>query len=320
MKVLGISCGRKMSNTEILIKEALMGAKEAGAEIEFIRLQDLEIKPCAGCNACVVDLFERSGSGECVLKGDDMAFMDDKILDCDGLILGAPIYEKTPPGHLKNLNDRMGPSHDIAFRMISRDTRAAKKIDTGKGPDKRSFKRRVASLIAVGGSEWDNLALPMLHMFTLSMQIDVVDKMLFNWVALPSIVALHEEKLSRARQSGKHIVNTLNMPVEEATYRGDQGICPMCHSKLFEIRNCKNGQMAVCSVCGVKGNLSVTESSVKFEIPESERPFSHVTLSGKFKHAEELRDHSLVAHPKMSELPERLKTYKSCVEAVKPTR
>lgn len=38
MKILGISCG-KMSNTEILVKEALMGAEELGAEVEFVRLQ-----------------------------------------------------------------------------------------------------------------------------------------------------------------------------------------------------------------------------------------------------------------------------------------
>ena len=30
MKVLGLTCGRKMSNTEILVKEALMGAEEMG--------------------------------------------------------------------------------------------------------------------------------------------------------------------------------------------------------------------------------------------------------------------------------------------------
>ena len=51
MKVLGISVGRKMSNTEILVKEALMGAEEGGAEVELIRLHDLNIKPCTGCNA-----------------------------------------------------------------------------------------------------------------------------------------------------------------------------------------------------------------------------------------------------------------------------
>ena len=57
MKILGISVGRKMSNTEILVKEALMGAEEMDAEVEFVRLHDLNLKPCTGCNACVIDLF-----------------------------------------------------------------------------------------------------------------------------------------------------------------------------------------------------------------------------------------------------------------------
>lgn len=62
MKVLGLTCGRKLSNTEILVKEALMGAEETGAEVELVRLLDLNIKPCTGCNSCVIDLFERGGS------------------------------------------------------------------------------------------------------------------------------------------------------------------------------------------------------------------------------------------------------------------
>jgi multimeric flavodoxin WrbA len=109
MKVLGLTCGRKMSNTEILVKEALMGAEEMGAEVELVRLMDLNIKPCTGCNSCVVDLFEKAGSGECIIKNDDFKFIDDKIHDCDGLVLGSPIYEKAPQGLLKVLNDRMGP-------------------------------------------------------------------------------------------------------------------------------------------------------------------------------------------------------------------
>jgi len=50
MKVLGSTCGRKMSNTEILVREALMRAEEMGAEVETVRLMDLNIKPCTWCN------------------------------------------------------------------------------------------------------------------------------------------------------------------------------------------------------------------------------------------------------------------------------
>ena len=133
MKVLGIACGRRMSNTEIMVKEALMGGEESGAEVEFIRLHDLYIKPCTGCNSCVVDLMEKGGGGKCVLKGDDFPFIDEKIMECDGLILGSPIYEKSPTGQLKTLQDRMGPSHDQGFRMIAKKIREEKGITVGRG-------------------------------------------------------------------------------------------------------------------------------------------------------------------------------------------
>ena len=44
MKLLGLSFGRKMENTEILVKEAMMGAEEAGSDVGFIRVLDLDIK------------------------------------------------------------------------------------------------------------------------------------------------------------------------------------------------------------------------------------------------------------------------------------
>jgi multimeric flavodoxin WrbA len=48
-KILAISGGTKNGSNDAMTREALMGAKEQGAEIEFIRLHDLELKPCTGC-------------------------------------------------------------------------------------------------------------------------------------------------------------------------------------------------------------------------------------------------------------------------------
>jgi multimeric flavodoxin WrbA len=320
VKILGISVGRKMSNTEILIKEALMGAEEIGAEVELIRLHDLTIKPCTGCNACVVNLFEKCGPGECVIKDDDFQFIDEKIMECDGLILGSPIYEKSPSGLLKVLNDRMGPSHDIAFRLIAKKIREEKGITTGKGPDERAFKPRAASLIAVGGSEWDNLALPLMHLFALPWHMEVVDKMLVNWVGLPGAVVFKEDALQRARKSGRHVAETLQRPLAEAKYIGEPGICPLCHSKLIEIREDNNDFPVICGICGVRGTLNVVNNKVKFEISEGDKVHSHVLLSGKFDHADELKKVSLKPNSKAHELPERLNKYRSYLNYSLPER
>lgn len=320
MKVLGISCGRRMSNTEIMVKEALMGAEEAGAEVQFLRLHDYSIKPCTGCNSCVVDLMEKGGGGRCTTKDDDFVYIDDLIMDCDGLILGSPIYEKSPSGLLKTLEDRMGPSHDQGFRIIAKKIREEKGITTGTGPDPRAFKPRAASLIAVGGSEWDTLALPILSMFALTLQIEVVDKILVNWVGLPKVVALREDLLERAHRSGRHVAETLKKPIEQAEYIGELGLCPLCHSKLIEVRHDNDVYPSICGICGVRGTLSVSDGKATFTVSEEDRPHSHLLLSGKFEHLQELADVSLKPPANYAEAGGRSLKYRKYLTPIKPPR
>lgn len=320
MKVLGLSCGRRNSNTEIMVKEALMGAEELGAEVELIRLQDLHLKPCTGCNSCVEDLFERCGPGRCILRNDDFPWIDDKIMECDSLILGAPIYEKSIPGLLKTLNDRMGPSHDVGFRLITKKWREEMGITDGEGPDERSFKPRTGALIAIGGSEWDTLMLPMMHIYMLSLQIEVVDKFLVNWIGLPRVIALRDDLLARAHRSGRHVVESWQRGVDKAEYIGDPGLCPICHSKLFEIRNYGDVYPTICAICGVRGTMSISDGKASFSVSPEDRPLAHTLLSGKFHHMEELRDVSLKVPDNMAELPVRTAKYRSYLTPSKPPR
>jgi multimeric flavodoxin WrbA len=318
MKVLGLTCGRKMGNTEILVKEALMGAEEMGAEVEIVRLLDLNIRPCTGCNACVIDLFEKGGAGECVIKNDDFKFIDDKILECDGLILGSPTYEKAPQGLLKVLNDRMGPSHDLAFRIIAKKIREDKGITTGKGPDERSFKPRAASLFAIGGSDWTTLALPLLQIFALPMNMTVVDQQLFGWVALPATVVLKDEMIARARRSGRHVAETLKRPIEEAKYIGEPGMCPVCHTDVLEVTASSDG--VICATCGVRGTLKTNGKGFTMVVTPEQRALSHVLLSGKFHHGEDLQNTSLKPDPRMAEIPGLIEKYKSYLQYSRPER
>jgi multimeric flavodoxin WrbA len=318
MKILGLTCGRKLSNTEIVVKEALMGAEEMGAEVELVRLLDLDIKPCTGCNSCVIDLLERAGSGECVIKNDDFRFIDDKILDCDGLVLGSPIYEKAPQGLLKVLNDRMGPSHDLAFRIIAKKIREEKGITKGTGPDERSFKPRVASLFAVGGSDWTTLTLPMLQIFALPMNFKVLDQQLFDWTALPASIVLKDDMLQRARRSGRHLATALQNSVEEAQYIGPKGVCPVCNSNIIELG--ETADKALCATCGVKGTLNSGGKSHVLEVTEEDRALSHIYLSGKFHHIDDLRNISLKPDPRADEIPKLREKYKSYLSYSRPDK
>ena len=99
MKALGIVCSpRKGGNTEILVREALAGAKESGAEVELLRVSDMNIAACDGCETC-------HQSGECRIK-DDMQKVYKKMLAADGIILGSPVYFWSVSGQAKTLMDR----------------------------------------------------------------------------------------------------------------------------------------------------------------------------------------------------------------------
>lgn len=53
MKILGLlGSYRKNGNSDILAKEALMGAEEAGAQVEVLRLTDCRIQSCQGFGLC----------------------------------------------------------------------------------------------------------------------------------------------------------------------------------------------------------------------------------------------------------------------------
>jgi len=56
-KVLGlIGSARRWGNSEVLVREALLGAQKTGASTEMLRLTDLHIEPCTGCMRCAVIL------------------------------------------------------------------------------------------------------------------------------------------------------------------------------------------------------------------------------------------------------------------------
>ncbi|MEM3464284.1 MAG: flavodoxin family protein, partial [Candidatus Bathyarchaeia archaeon] len=82
MKVLGlIGSYRKLGNTEVLVKEALMEAQRLGAEVDVLRLTDLKIEPCKGCMACV---FKQE---DCKIQ-DDWHIFKEKFEESDAIIVG----------------------------------------------------------------------------------------------------------------------------------------------------------------------------------------------------------------------------------------
>ncbi len=88
-KILAINGSpRKKGNTATLIKEALRGAEENGAQTELVNLYSLQFKGCMSCFACKLKTREH---GTCAMK-DDLTDVLQRIKECDALIFGSPVY------------------------------------------------------------------------------------------------------------------------------------------------------------------------------------------------------------------------------------
>lgn len=103
---------RKNGNSELLAKEFLKGAQEVGNNVEFVTLQDKEIKFCKGCLAC-------QKIGHCVIN-DDTIEITEKMKNADVIAFASPIYYYEMSGQLKTMLDRANAlfASDYKFRDI----------------------------------------------------------------------------------------------------------------------------------------------------------------------------------------------------------
>ena len=293
-KVVGFSFGRKMSNTEVMIKEALLVCQEAGMEIQFVRCDDLNIHICTGCCACVGGLMSGRGRGTCIHKDDDFHIIEEALMSADAVIVGSPTYEFAPTGNFKVVCDRIGPSHDKTFRGPAIEAGLAEGKDPSMYPDVRSTKPRVGALITVGGARtenWLSLSLPNMYEFTMPMGIDVVDKYKYFGAMNVEHVLGRPDIMERMHKLGENIVDALNAETEEerTKYRGDdKGICPVCHETMLTVN--MDGTKVECPICGIEGDLKIVDGNIEVEFSEAQQNRSRLYDAGKWEHSNEIRD------------------------------
>ena len=117
---------RKNGNSDILCKQFIKGAKDAGNTCEPISLSEKKIGFCKACYAC----FK---SGKCVLK-DGMAETPDKMQSSDVLVIVTPTYFLTMNGMLKTTIDRFLPKwqelggYDVYLIITGHDDKSGLKL------------------------------------------------------------------------------------------------------------------------------------------------------------------------------------------------
>lgn len=311
MKILGISFGSKNGNNDAMCKEALIGAKEKGAEIEFVNMQNLHIEHCNGCTSCVLSLMSGKG-GKCVLK-DDFEWLKEKMMEADGIVCAVPIFEDGASGLFHTIVDRFGPRHDRAMNIIG--TQIAEATG-GKAPDPRIQKDKVISFMSIGGSDWFTRAQTECATLAMTPAWKVINNEVFPW---SKCIAMEDEKLAVARKVGHNIAEAA-ADIEAASWKGEAGMCPHCHNRNFYLAD--DATKAICCFCGLIGEIKVTDGKVSFTFPAETEGLAHDTISGKFKHADDIKENEgkLMEWKKTDAYKTRMKYYKDFIESSKPER
>jgi len=235
MKILALNGSfRKNGNTEILLKQALIGAESEGASVEMIRLTDYKIQPCRGCGLC---LFREN---VCQVQDDDVRFIFSKIDECDGMILGAPCYFLELTAVVKQLIDRCW----ILGHKIGK------------------IRKPATVIVPYATRGWIPYVSLQSNILLNIMGLTKINEITICTQGISEVV-LDQEAMDLAHEIGREIATAAKS--KDFTYKGDPGVCPSCHDWLFRIL--KDRETVECPTCGVRGKLSLREGkiSVTFE-------------------------------------------------------
>lgn len=310
MKVLGISFGKKNANTDILVKEALFGAKEANpdAEIEFVNTVNLNIGRCRGCGACSSQL-EKGKDNVCIFQ-DDFQTLEDKVREADSIILGAPVYVLQPVGQFKDFVDRFSCRHDYSAITYVLDKRRNGEFP-GNADDfpMERLKKRTVSYISVGGAitdDWTSMGTASLHLFGFPPMMKVMGNYNANCMGHIGNPYLDDKLISDMHEMGKRTVLGLNDDSVEFFQPADkpEGVCPVCHQRLLTIN--PGSTEVTCPICGIHGQLSIVDGGIKVDFTQEQCERARGTFKGLREHTVEIQSFGSICGPKIMANKEKL--------------
>jgi multimeric flavodoxin WrbA len=182
---------RRKGNTSLLLKNAVKGAIEAGAEVEELVLRDLKMSPC-------LEIYSCKETGRCVIQ-DDFQQVYDKLLSCHGLMLASPIFFYTVSAHTKILMDRC-------------QSLWAKKYWLEKPPIEKRKATRKGLFISVGATKGKRLfegTLLSIRYFFDVLDTELWRSLLYRSLDLERDILGHPEYLLEAHRSGKELVQAI---------------------------------------------------------------------------------------------------------------
>ncbi len=233
--ILGlIGSARTWGNCEVLAREALAGARDAGADVlALVRLTDLRVEQCTGCMVCAL-------RGQPCPLSDDMEFLLEQVRQADAFLLSAPVYLVGPVAQAKRVLDRL-------LMWSSPEAWA----DASLKP---------AVTLTVGGlAPWRGVATAFYNALAMAL-----GGQLMGWMDAyatgPGEVLLQPDALATARDLGRRLVS--RHPAEPPP-----SACPTCGADFFRIQ----GDRAVCPICGQEGRIRIHADGPRICFDETAR-------------------------------------------------
>jgi len=182
---------RRQGNTATLLKHAVQGAVDAGAQVNEIILRDLKMSPCLEIYACKKE-------GRCAIK-DDFHQVVDQILSAKGLILASPIFFYTVSAHTKILMDRC-------------QSLWVKKYWIDKVPFGQWVPKRKGLFISVGATKgkklFDGTLLTVKYFFDV-LDMELFRSLLYRGLDFEGDVLKYPEYLEEAYEAGKALARAI---------------------------------------------------------------------------------------------------------------
>lgn len=188
MKILGIAGSpRRGGNTDLLLEQAMAGARAAGGETEIITLDNLNISPCAHCGSCLK-------AGHCLIE-DDMQWVYTYLRERERVILASPVFFMGLTAQTKMMIDRCQALWVMKYVL---------KQPVALNPDRE----RRGIFISVGSSSSPGLFEPSLatvRSFFAVLDIVLAEEITFSGIDAKGTIKEHPIALQDAFEAGKKL-------------------------------------------------------------------------------------------------------------------
>lgn len=151
MKVLMINGSpRPKGNTAIALEEMKKVFEAEGVEVEYLQIGNKAIRGCIACNSC-------KKTGKCVFD-DEVNAAAETLRECDGLVVGAPVYYGSANSTLVAFLTRLFYSTSFSKEMkVGAAVVVARRGGTTAAFDELNKFFTISGMPVASGNYWNNV-------------------------------------------------------------------------------------------------------------------------------------------------------------------